>query len=89
MKFNILCLCQNCHALLKHGGGNLKGIFEVAERVLNHEIAPEEVDERGGDFYIIDIVVVGKEKKLFYPSEHMEKLSAFFERSFKKETAKS
>jgi len=54
-------------------------IWEVAGKVLNGEIAPDQVNERHGDFYIIKITVAGKEKELFYTPKHMAKVAAFFE----------
>jgi len=81
MEFNVLCLCPNCHALLKHGSRDLGDIWNIAEKVLSEDIAPESVDERRGDFYIVKIKVVGKEKELFYSQAHMAKLAAFIEQT--------
>ena len=77
LEYNILCLCPNCHALMKYGGRDLQGVFDKARRVANNEDAPEEVDERGGDFYIVSIMIAGKERELFYSPFHMAKVSAF------------
>jgi len=81
MEFNILCLCPNCHALLKHGGRDLSNVWEVANKVLKEEIASDPVDERRGGFYIVKIRVAGKEKELFYSPAHMDKFTAFIEQS--------
>lgn len=78
-EFNVLCLCPNCHALMKHGGRDLRNILKTAEKVLSNEIAPEEVGERSGDFYVVKIVVAGREKELFYSQRHMGTLAAFIE----------
>ena len=75
--FNVLCLCPNCHALMKHGGRDLGAIVEEAEKAMNGEAAPEEVNERHGDFYVIPITVAGKQKELFFAPYHMAKVSAF------------
>jgi len=81
MEFNVLCLCPNCHALLKHGGRDLSNVLEVVNKLSRGEIAPEPVYERKGDFYIIKIRVVGKEKELFYSPAHMNKIAALIEQS--------
>lgn len=75
--FNTLCLCPNCHALMKHGGRELNGIVKKAKQVAMGEAAPEEVRERNGDFYIVNVNIAGKEKELFYTPTHMAKVSAF------------
>ena len=76
-EFNVLCLCPNCHALMKYGGRNLQELFNKARRVAENEEAPEEVDERRGDFYITQITMAGKQTELFYTPFHMAKISAF------------
>ena len=76
-EFNILCLCPNCHALMKHGGRDLGEIFNKAKRVADGEEAPEEVEERRGDFYIVPITIAGKQRELFYTPLHMARISAF------------
>lgn len=81
MEFNVLCLCPNCHALLKHGGRDLSNVLEVANKLSKGEIAPEPVNERRGDFYIVKIGVVGKGKELFYSPAHINKFAAFIEQS--------
>lgn len=83
-QFNVLCLCPNCHALMKHGNKNLKNIREMAEKVLKREVASEEVDERKGDFYIINIDVVGASKEIFYTPAHMAELVVFIEQTTEK-----
>jgi len=82
-EFNVLCLCPNCHTLMKYGR-DLKNILEVAKKVSNNEIAPEEVDERNGDFYVVKINVAGKERELFYSPRHMGTLAAFIEKTTEK-----
>jgi hypothetical protein len=77
LEFNVLCLCPNCHALMKYGGRDLKELFDKASCITKGEAAPEEVEERGGDFYVIPITVAGKERELFFAPLHMAKLSAF------------
>ena len=75
--FNVLCLCPNCHALMKYGGGDLEEILKRARRVAEGEEAPEEVEERRGDFYIVQIAMAGKKANIFYTPIHMAKISAF------------
>jgi len=75
--FNVLCLCPNCHALMKYGGRDLESIANLAEKTANGEAAPEEVSERKGDFYITQIIMAGKERELLFTPHHMAKISAF------------
>jgi len=76
-EFSILGVCPNCHALMKHGSIDLGELWAMARRVSKGEAAPEEVSERGGDFYIIPITIVGKEKELFIAPVHMAMIAAF------------
>jgi len=82
MEWNILGLCPNCHALLtyslKYNTGSLSNIFLFAETVARNDIAPEPVRERGGDHYIVDILLAGKEVELFYTQDHMRAFVSFF-----------
>ncbi len=76
MVWNILCLCPNCHALIKHGRNNdLSNIQQIANQASDHEIAPEPIEERNGDFYIVNIRLAGKERQLFYNPIHLRKIS--------------
>ncbi|AGB50726.1 molecular chaperone of HSP90 family (plasmid) [Methanomethylovorans hollandica DSM 15978] len=82
MEFNVICLCPNCHALMKnHPNRNLDNILKIAKKILNYEVAPEEVKERKGDYYIIDVVVGGKKQYLYYKPIHMQKIAAFVEKT--------
>ena len=84
MVWNILCLCPNCHALIKHGRNNdLNAIQQIAISASEHEIAPEPIDERNGDFYIINIKLAGKERQLFYTPNHMRKISVLIKQTNK------
>jgi len=85
MEFNVLCLCPNCQALMDHGGRDLKNILETAKKVSRGEVAPEEVDERRGDYHIINVKVAGKEREIFYTPKHMQQLAAFIEQTAEKE----
>ena len=85
MEFNVLCLCPNCQALMDHGGRDLKNILETAKEVSRGEVAPEEVDERRGDYHIINVKVAGKEREIFYTPKHMQQLAAFIEQTAEKE----
>jgi hypothetical protein len=86
MEFNVLCLCPNCHALLKHGNKDLKNIWDVAEKVGRNETSSEPVEERRGDYYIIKIKVADSEKEIFYTPTHMAKLSAFVSKANESQT---
>jgi hypothetical protein len=76
-EFNVLCLCPNCHAVMKYGGRDLTELFNKAKRVTEDKEAAEEVDERRGDFYITQITMAGRRRELFYTPIHMAKVSAF------------
>jgi len=77
--FNALCLCPNCFALMKHGEKNLKPIPEIALKTITSDIAPEEVSERHGDYYILPICLIGEQKELFISPVHMTKIAAFLQ----------
>jgi hypothetical protein len=62
---------------MKYGGRNLKELFDRAMYVAKGEAAPEEIEERGGDFYVVPVTVAGKERELYIAPIHMAKLSAF------------
>lgn len=79
MEFNIVCVCPNCHALLKHGGRELGKIIEVAQGVSRNEVAAQEIDDRQGDYYVVQIQVAGRDREIFYSPMHMAKISAFIE----------
>ena len=81
MEWNVLCLCPNHFALFKYGITDLKGIWELANKVLNDEIAAEWVEERRGDYYIAKIKMMRESGKLedtelFFSTTHMRKLVA-------------
>jgi len=77
MEFNVLSLCPNCHALLKHGHKDLSNIIEIAHKILDDELAPEPVRGRNGDYYIVKIIMVGQQRNLFFTPIHMNKVTAF------------
>jgi len=84
MVWNILCLCPNCHALIKHGRNNdLNAIQQIAISASEHEIAPEPIEERNGDFYIVNIQLAGKERQLFYTPNHVRKISVLIKQTNK------
>jgi len=76
-EYNGICLCPNCHALMKHGGRDLKNVIEKAKNIAAKEEAPEEVGERNGDFYRCNVNVAGKPREIFYTPVHMASLVAF------------
>jgi hypothetical protein len=86
MEFNVLCLCPNCHALLKHGNKELQNIWDTAEKVGRNEITSEAVTERHGDYYVIKIKVADVEREIFYTPTHMAKLSAFISKANESQT---
>jgi hypothetical protein len=79
MEFNVLCLCPNCHGLLKYGGGDLIDIVNVAKKALAHEIAPEWIEERKGDYYSAKIVIAGTDARLYFRPGHMQKIAWLLE----------
>ncbi len=74
---NAICLCPNCHALMKYGGRDLTKIIEKAQNVANHEEAPDPVSKRNGDFYITEVNIAGVKKEIFYTPIHMASIIAF------------
>lgn len=84
MVWNILCLCPNCHALIKHGRNNdLNAIQQIAISASEHEIVPEPIEERNGDYYIVNIQLAGKERQLFYTPNHVRKISVLIKQTNK------
>ena len=71
--FSVCAPRPTCDFKLKHGRNNVykKQIKEYAFRALNDEIAPEPVDERNGDFYIIDIKLLGEDTEIYFRPEHL------------------
>lgn len=90
MEFNVLGVCPNCQVLMDRGGRDIRNVIETAKKVSREEVAPEEVDEKignfhiGGLFYIIPIEVVGKKTEIIYSQTHMAKLAAFIEQTTEK-----
>jgi hypothetical protein len=68
-------------ALFKYGITDLKGVWELANKVLNDEIAAEWIEERRGDYYIANIKMMKEsgrleETELYYSPTHMRKVVA-------------
>ncbi|MDP3014180.1 MAG: hypothetical protein Q8M92_08075 [Candidatus Subteraquimicrobiales bacterium] len=79
--FNILCMCPNCHALAKHGGGKDFGnIYNHAQKILHGDTIPIEVPERQGDCYVVPVLIAGKEQKMYFSKVHINYFAALFER---------
>ncbi|GKU30449.1 sacsin N-terminal ATP-binding-like domain-containing protein [Clostridium folliculivorans] len=77
--FNILGLCPNCHALAKHGGGrDFSNLYKVAKEINIGNVFPEEVEAFGGDYYVVDIIMNGDNKKLVMSKIHINYFSALF-----------
>jgi len=81
MEWNVLCLCPNHFTLFKYGIKDLKGIWELANKILNEEITAEWVEERRGNYYVAKIKMMtenGKlgETELYYSPTHMRKVAA-------------
>lgn len=75
-EFNILCLCPNCNTLMKYADKDLSSINLEAEKILKNEVGTEEVMERVGDYFIIEIILAGRKLFLYYSPLHMAKLAA-------------
>jgi len=69
--------CFHFQAVWHDESHNIEKVIIHARRVTENEEAPEEVDERGGDFYITQITMAGKQTELFYTPFHTAKISAF------------
>ena len=70
--YNALCLCPNCHALMKQGSGGLKGIIEQAKQAAAGKVK--------GDCYSVGINIAGIETRLYCTAEHVAKIEAFVKR---------
>ena len=80
--WNLLCLCPNCYARVSHGRGNdFTNIPVVALSAREGEVVPEMVEERKGDYYIIDIILGGSKKEIFYHPFHLVKLGVLMKKS--------
>jgi len=80
--WNLLCLCPNCYALVSHGRGNdFSNIPVVAVSAINGEVVPEPVEERNGDYYIINITLAGKNMEIFYHPFHLVKFGVLMKKS--------
>lgn len=77
--FNVICLCPNCHALAKYGGKDFLNVKVKALEVIKGNAASEEVNERRGNFFPINVWLAGKEVIIYYSEVHMYKLCAFFD----------
>jgi len=82
MEFNILGLCPNCWTRLKYGYSDLRNIFEIAKKVTRDEIAPESIEEKMSDGYLIDISLIDKHRELFYSQTHMQAVANFLMSDF-------
>ncbi|WP_139993858.1 sacsin N-terminal ATP-binding-like domain-containing protein [Kurthia sp. Dielmo] len=70
--FNILGLCPNCHALMKHGQDlDLTSIIEEAKAFLLQETAPQELEQYNGDFYEIPSVINGETNTIVISQQHL------------------
>lgn len=77
--FNILGLCPNCHALAKYGGErDFSSIYKSAKEMNLGDLFPEEVEEFSGDYYVVDIVINGTNKKMVISKIHMNYFAALF-----------
>jgi hypothetical protein len=74
---NAICLCPNCHALLKYGVRDLSNIMNKARIISAGDEAPEEISERYGDFYVVRVSVAGADRDLMYSPVHMASVIAF------------
>lgn len=84
MEFNVMSVCPNCHALMKHQS-DLTQIKEVAQKSIEGLSASQEVKERSGAYYVVDVVVAGKKKELFISQAHMAKIASLYAREIEGE----
>ena len=68
-EYNAICLCPNCHALIKQWNSGLEGIIEQAKQIA--------ASNKKGDCYKIRINIVGDQAWLFYTAEHVSKIEEF------------
>jgi len=77
--FNILAMCPNCHTLAKHGGRDFSNLYKAARELLDGDIFPIEVKKFNGDYYVVDITINKKVKKITMSKVHMNYLAALIE----------
>ncbi len=76
--FNVLGLCPNCHALMKHGQQlDLTSIIEEAKAFLLQETAPQEIELYNGDFYDIPCEINGEEGSIVISQQHLNYFTMF------------
>lgn len=80
LEFNVLCLCPNCWVLEKYAGGPLKSIEEIALKRVRDEVDTEWVQERGGEFYVVEIKLAGGDAHLYFTREHMARIAGYFKK---------
>jgi hypothetical protein len=83
MEFNVVCLCPNCHVRVKYGANDLRNIWVIAEQITKNQEAPQQVEERRGDYYIISIKIANTERQIYYSPAHMAKLGAIVNKTVK------
>ncbi|RDV35224.1 sacsin N-terminal ATP-binding-like domain-containing protein [Lysinibacillus capsici] len=78
--FNILGLCPNCHALMKHGQQlNLTAILDEAKAFLLQETAPQEIELYNGDFYDIPCEINGEASSIVISQQHLNYFAMLIE----------
>lgn len=80
MEFNVISLCPNCHVEMKQNinQNSLKNsIIKAGKLWLKKDIAPEFVEERNGDYYIIVFKLNNDEKYIYYTQNHFSKIASF------------
>ena len=70
-EFNVICLCPNCHALAEYGGRDLSQLEDSVQSVLESSKIAEAIEERGGDYYVFNILLAGKPSKIYYTQRHL------------------
>ncbi len=80
--FNILCLCPNCHALAKYGGGlDLTSIEKEAQALIDGTTFAVEVTDSHGDYHIVTVKVNGSMLDLNISANHLNYFAALLEKT--------
>lgn len=75
--FNILGLCPNCYTMAKYSGNrDFSKLLSDAQKVLDGDTFAEPVDEFGGDYYLVDVVLDNKSFKMKLSKVHMSYFAA-------------
>ena len=78
--FNFLGLCPNCFTMAKYSGNrDFSKLLTEAQKVSDGDTFAEPVEEFGGDYYLVDVVLDNKSFKMKLSKVHMSYFAALVE----------